>query len=39
MVYRNKNFANSVTVGSGSSKVILGADSGDLLVTTGGSSS
>ena len=39
MVYRNKNFANSVTVGSGSSKVILGADSGDLLVTSGGSSS
>ena len=39
MAYRLKTFANTVTVGTGSSKVILGADSGDLLVKSGDSTS
>ena len=37
MVYRNKTFANGVVVGLGSGKVELGADSGDLLIKSGGS--
>ena len=37
MVYRNKTFANSVVVGLGSGKVELGADSGDLVIKSGGS--
>ena len=38
MVYRNKTFANSVVVGLSSGKVELGADSGDLVIKSGGSS-
>jgi hypothetical protein len=37
MVYRNKTFANSVVVGLSSGKVELAADSGDLLIKSGGS--
>ena len=37
MVYRNKTFANGVVVGLSSGKVELGADSGDLLIKSGGS--
>ena len=37
MVYRNKTFANGVVVGLGSGKVELGADSGDLVIKSGGS--
>ena len=37
MVYRNKTFANGVVVGLGSGKVELGADGGDLLIKSGGS--
>ena len=37
MVYRNKTFANNVVVGLSSGKVELGADSGDLLIKSGGS--
>ena len=39
MVYRNKTFANGVVVGLGSGKVELAADSGDLLIKSGGSTS
>lgn len=39
MVYRNRTFANGVTVGLTSGKVELGADSGDLVVKSGGSTS
>ena len=39
MVYRNKTFANGVTVGLTSGKVELGADSGDLVVKSGDSTS
>ena len=38
MVYRNKTFANGVVVGLSSGKVELGADSGDLVIKSGGSS-
>ena len=38
MVYRNKTFANSVVVGLSSGKVELGADSGDLVIKSGGTS-
>ena len=37
MVYRNKTFANGVVVGLSSGKVELAADSGDLKVKSGGS--
>ena len=37
MVYRNKTFANGVVVGLSSGKVELAADSGDLLIKSGGS--
>ena len=37
MAYRNKTFANGVVVGLSSGKVELGADSGDLLIKSGGS--
>ena len=37
MVYRNKTFANNVVVGLSSGKVELSADSGDLLIKSGGS--
>ena len=37
MVYRNKTFANNVVVGLSSGKVELSADSGDLKIKSGGS--
>ena len=39
MVYRNKTFANGVAVGITSGKVELGADSGDLVIKSGDSTS